>query len=196
MQLLAKDLLTLDDKANDWPANWEAERPLLAADGLRAGGRLRLRVRGESMLPSLWPGDEVEIASCPVEDIRKGEVVLAMRDGRFFLHRFVGRLPGGFLLRGDSMPAADSEFPVEALLGRLSQPIPLHWWSLAMGRILSRCGPALRLALKLHARSRGREMPQAASAAGAGLSPARERVRPRHTISTAQPAPELPHARA
>lgn len=201
MQLLAKDLLTLDDKPNYWPAKREVERSLLAAEGLRASGRLRLCVRGESMLPSLWPGDEVEIASCPVEHVSKGEIVLALRDGRFFLHRFAGRLPGGFLLRGDSMPAADPEFPVEALLGRLSQPIPLHWWSRAAGRLFCFCGPARRLALKLHATRRSGELsldaPVVANA-GVDLAPARERGRPRYailspTISSAQPISETPN---
>ena len=49
-----------------------AEGSALVADVLRAGDRfvdgaprfVRLKVYGESMLPSLWPGDVVEIASC------------------------------------------------------------------------------------------------------------------------------------
>ena len=202
MQLLAKDLLTLDDKPNDWPANWEVERSLLAAEGLRARGRLRLRVRGESMLPTLWPGDEVEILSCPLADVRKGEVVLALRDGRFFLHRFLGRLPGGFLLRGDSMPGPDPEFPGEMLLGRLSRPIPLHWWSRAVGGLFCICGPARRLALKLYA-MRGQQVPlDAALVANAGidLASAREQECPRHTIffrtiSSSQAVSETPNGR-
>ena len=80
------------------------------------------------MLPALWPGDVVEIASCSLEDLRLGEIVLAQREGRLFLHRLVGRFtdPGtlnGFLLRGDSMPGLDPQFPIEALLGRLVQKV-------------------------------------------------------------------------
>src|SRR5271154_5004566 len=127
MQLIAKDLLTVDlDGTPDVSSPGRvAERALLAADlaaeSLRASGRLRLRVRGESMLPTLWPGDVVEIGSCSPNDTRPGEIVLALREGHFFLHRFLGRSSeSGFRLRGDSMPAADPEFSNEALLGRLA----------------------------------------------------------------------------
>src|SRR5277367_622282 len=101
-------------------SSWSAERSALAADALRQSGRLRLRVRGESMLPTLWPGDVVEIASCSIEEVRSPEIVLAARDGRFFLHRLIAPCtPDGFRLRGDSMPACDPQYPPEALLGRL-----------------------------------------------------------------------------
>ena len=139
------------------------KRTALAAEVLRASGRLRLRVRGESMLPALWPHDVVEIVSCSLDDMRTGEIALALRQGRFYLHRFVGRCPsGGFWLRGDSMPKADSRFPAEALLGRLAgrdgeqfagdrSPFPLHPWPWMLGRLMCYFGPARRLALKLHA---------------------------------------------
>src|SRR5271154_1026013 len=131
MQFIAKDLVTLElDGTHGDSTITSAGRALLAADlavaadlaaeSLRASGRLRLRVRGESMLPTLWPGDVVEIASCSADEVRAGEIVLALRGGRFFLHRFVGRsVKGGLLLQGDSMPHADPEFSDGAMIGRL-----------------------------------------------------------------------------
>jgi hypothetical protein len=116
------------------------------------------------MLPILWPQDVVEIASCSLEDVRPGEIVLALREGRFYLHRFVARRhPAGFLLQGDSLPVSDPPFPDQALLGRLTgrlgtkfasacPPLPLRPWSWAIGRLICHFGPARRLALKLHAR--------------------------------------------
>ena len=171
-------------------SRWSAEGSALVADALQRSGRLRqsvrLRVHGESMLPALWPGDVVEIASCSPEDVRPGEIVLALRDGRLFLHRFVGRFvghfndpckPNGFLLRGDSMPGPDPQFPTEALLGRLVQKVDearavspaalrrgfrAKWlgvkWSRALGTLLCHCGVARRLALKLHSRRKAREL--------------------------------------
>jgi hypothetical protein len=110
----------LEDTTSAARLSWITESSVLAADGLRQGGYLRLRVYGESMLPALWPGDEVEIESCSLENLRPGEIVLAMRDNRFFMHRLVATsASSGFLLCGDSMPAPDPSFPAEALLGHL-----------------------------------------------------------------------------
>ena len=147
-----------------------AERSALVADALRLSGRLRLQVHGESMLPVLWPGDVVEIASCSLEDVRPGEIVLARRVGRLFLHRLVSCKPDGFLLRGDSMPGSDPRFPADALLGRLVSKADerrgvsrfgVQWfgrkwfggkWSRALGTVLCHWDVARRLALKLHGR--------------------------------------------
>jgi hypothetical protein len=171
----AKQSLILENTASAARSSWSSERSALVADALRRSGRLRLQVHGESMLPALWPDDVVEIASCSLEDVRPGEIVLALRDGRLFLHRLVlhsfvtpGK-PNGFVLRGDSMPASDPQFPPEALLGRLVSSADkgrgaststlrlgfgAKWfgarWSRAVGILLCHCGVARRLALRLH----------------------------------------------
>jgi hypothetical protein len=125
----------------------------------------------------------VEIASCSIEDVRPGEIVLARRDGRLFLHRLVSTCkPDGFLLRGDSMPGSDPHFPVEALLGRLVSKADERrgvsgfrvQWSRALGTVLCHCGVARRLALKLHScrQASAREFrnpEQATELASAGL---------------------------
>jgi hypothetical protein len=186
MSVLAKNFLTLENTTSAPRSSESLDRSALVADALRQSGglavRVRLRVYGESMLPALWPGDVVEIASCSLEDVRPGEIVLARREGRLFLHRFVARCtPDGFLLRGDSMPGSDPVFPAEALLGRLvrstdeeqgfsagarrpsfnvkwsSVKWPSVKWlgarcSRTLGMLLCHCGVARRLALKLHRR--------------------------------------------
>ncbi len=158
-------------------ASWNAERSSLVADALRGIGReglaqsrnIRMRVFGESMLPALWPGDIVEIAPCAAQYARKGEIVLATRDGRFFLHRL--KTPcetDSFVLRGDSMPSVDPLFPSEALLGRLVCRTESSWgtsysafalhpgWSArvsrALGFLLCHIGLARRIALRIHGR--------------------------------------------
>jgi hypothetical protein len=168
-----------------------AERSALVADALRLSGRLRLQVHGESMLPALWPGAVVEIASCSLEDVRPGEIVLARRDGRLFLHRLVSTWkPQGFLLRGDSMPGSDPQFPAEALLGRLVgkaderrgvSGFDMKWfgvkwsgvkWSRALGMVLCHCSVARRLALTLHSRRKASQRefrsPEQATELGSG----------------------------
>jgi len=166
-------------------SSWSAERSALVADVLLRSGRLRqsvrLRVHGESMLPALWPDDVVEIASCSPEDAQPGEIVLALRDGRLFLHRLLAPCePSGFLLRGDSMPGPDPQFPPGAMLGRLVRrvgeergiaAITQRWFAVecsrALGALFCHCGLARRLALKLHSRrtasARAWRFPEAAA---------------------------------
>lgn len=145
------------------------ERCVLAAEALRQSGRLRMRVHGESMLPALWPGAEVEIASCSLRDVRPVEIVLAFRDGQFYLHRLVtASAAGGFILRGDSRPTSDPLFPSDTLLGRLvrvanqegrflafaTRPGFGAKVSRAIGLLLCYFGIARRLVLRLHSRNR------------------------------------------
>jgi len=171
MSVLDQNLLTLENSsARD--SSWSAVRSALVADVLRRSGlsfgsvleglrpSVCLRVYGESMLPTLWPGDVVEITSCSLADVRPGEIVLALKDGRLFLHRLVASAPDGFVLRGDSMPGPDPWFPSGALLGRLIHAAggrrSFSWsrsmLSRALGTVFCHCGPARRLALQLHRR--------------------------------------------
>jgi hypothetical protein len=165
MSVLEKNLLTLQSTASAARSNWSAQRSALLADALRCSDRpsqnarqsVRLRVYGESMLPTLWPGDVVEIAPCSIDEARPGEIVLALRDGRLFLHRLVSHCgPDGFLLCGDSTPGPDPLFPPEAMLGRLVRPsgegrgFIAPALSRSVGRLLCHSGVARRLALKLH----------------------------------------------
>ncbi len=150
--------------------SWSTQREALAVEALRRTGRLRLRVRGESMLPALWPGDVAEIAACSLRDVRHGEIVLAFREGRFFLHRFLARREhDGFLTRGDSMPSPDPVFPADALLGkligvvRMGQTVsaPLRPWSRVVGMLLCYCSFARRAALRFHSSRNSRRLPVA-----------------------------------
>src|SRR3981081_2264023 len=107
-------------------ANWSAVRSSLVDDVLRRSARsrgrqlVRAEIHGESMLPTFWPGDVIEIESCPLEDVQPGEIVLAQRDNRLVIHRLVARCTQNhFLLRGDSVASPDPPLPSDALLGRL-----------------------------------------------------------------------------
>jgi hypothetical protein len=140
-------------------ASLSPQREALAVEALRCTGRLRLQVRGESMLPALWPGDVAEIAACSLNDVHQGEIVLAFRGDRFFLHRFLAhREPNGFRTRGDSMPGPDPVFQSDALLGKLIHVVrqgqtvstPTQPWSRVVGMIFCYCSLARRAALRFH----------------------------------------------
>jgi hypothetical protein len=176
MSVLAKNLLTLDQSTSPAHSIRSAERSTLVADVLRnqaASGqimRMRMKVRGESMLPVLWPGQVVEIENCSMskdgdgngngDTFQPGDIVLALRNGRLFLHRLLVRKADGFQLRGDSMPGPDPIFPHDALIGRLVADSGttrtsrkfVRTSSRIFGLILCYCGPARRLALALHRR--------------------------------------------
>lgn len=142
-------------------ANLSPERIALARKILSDNRHLRLRVWGASMLPTLWPGDVVEIANCSAQDVSRGEMVLACRDDRFYLHR-VMTTPGEntFVLRGDALRNPDPPFPATALAGRVvhversgrSLPVAVRigLTSRALGLLFCEWGLARRVALKCY----------------------------------------------
>ena len=92
----------------------------MAGEVLRSSGRLRLGVTGWSMLPSIWPGDTLELESAQADEVREGDIVLFGRDKRLFAHRVVKTDRNAFVTRGDAMRCPD--LPVDAgdLLGRVT----------------------------------------------------------------------------
>ncbi len=139
---------------------YSAERLSLAVESLLRSGRLRLQVRGASMLPSLWPDDVVEIAACSYEDVKPAEVILAFRDGRFYLHRFQRHSWRGFVARGDALPRPDQRYEFNDLLGRVTSVVrngrvishKVHFWTRSLGLLYCYSSMARRLALRWHAR--------------------------------------------
>jgi len=140
----------------------EQSRCSLAAEVLLRRGILTLKAFGTSMLPTLWPGDVVAIQSCDFNEAAAGDIVLCMRDGRFYLHRLTKKTsPGNNLLltRGDSMPAPDPPVIASEVLGKVTEirrghrviaptrrPSPAMW---ALGRLLGHSNFCLRVALRL-----------------------------------------------
>jgi len=92
----------------------------LAIDGLQLSGSLRLKVTGNSMLPSLWPGDLLTVQAQLLATIRPGDIVLYSRNSRFFVHRVQRILSSEFLsTRGDCMLSADPPVSAGAVLGKV-----------------------------------------------------------------------------
>jgi signal peptidase I len=108
--------LSLEDRENPKLA--------LAAEMLRCHGAVQLKAWGTSMLPSLWPGDLVTIQSAAYDEVVSGDIVLVMRDNRFFVHRLVERRRVqdclSWITRGDAMPHNDPPVGASDLLGRVA----------------------------------------------------------------------------
>ncbi|HEV7218796.1 MAG TPA: signal peptidase I, partial [Terriglobales bacterium] len=103
---------------------YEIHKITLGEEILRSGGSIRLRVLGTSMLPSVWPGDIVNIEGQTVDAIICGDIVLYKARDSFFVHRLIERSETEnriqWITRGDSMPQADPAVPESHLLGRVS----------------------------------------------------------------------------
>jgi hypothetical protein len=123
----------------------EIERELFL-EVLRAFGEAKLAVTGTSMLPSVWPGDILEVRRASATEILAGEIALFERGGRLFAHRVVSRVvekvprvntavgePGVdgedtgatgsrvlLVTRGDRLREADPPVEPEQVLGRVT----------------------------------------------------------------------------
>ena len=90
----------------------------LAAEVLEQNGTVRVRVSGQSMLPTLWPGDVLTIQTRQLAEVQPGDLVLYERRGKFFVHRFALRpRENSFVTRGDCMAQSDPPIPREQFLG-------------------------------------------------------------------------------
>jgi signal peptidase I len=97
----------------------------LAAEALRSWGVVKLRATGASMLPTLWPGDLLTVRAVGPEQVEPGEVVLYMRQERFFIHRIVSkdltREDAPLVTRGDCMSENDPAIERSELLGKVTE---------------------------------------------------------------------------
>ena len=93
----------------------------LAGEVLRTSGRLRLKVTGWSMLPTVRPGDALTIDQATIDCISSGDIVLFRRDGRLFVHRVIQKSDNaGLITQGDGMPHSDPPVSSGEVLGKVS----------------------------------------------------------------------------
>ena len=112
-----------------------AHRELLA-EVARKFGEIRFKATGDSMLPSVWPGDLLTVRRQSFSEFMNGEIVLYEREagentltrpygpaspgGRGFVaHRVVGRRGRQLITRGDSLRQNDAPVHEEQVLGRV-----------------------------------------------------------------------------
>lgn len=90
----------------------------LATDVTRAGGALRVRARGGSMMPTIPRGAVVRIGALPATGVTRGDVVLALtRDGEPVLHRAVAVRRDSVVTRGDAAIHEDPAIPLTRIIG-------------------------------------------------------------------------------
>ena len=104
----------------------ESAKGELLAETIRLHGRGRLRVQGTSMLPSLWPGDLIEVARRSPAEIEAGAIILYARDQRLFAHRVLKK------------EAREDDYLLVARGDRLSRPDPPVWSEELLARGLTK----------------------------------------------------------
>jgi signal peptidase I len=102
-------------------ATVEEHKIELAAEVLRSGGTIRIRAFGTSMLPTIWPGDILQIESKPWHEFEAGDVVLVKREKNILIHRLVSNDGLQWTTRGDAMPQDDPPVASADVLGRVAQ---------------------------------------------------------------------------
>ena len=107
----------------------------LAAEVLRRFGEVRFVARGSSMIPSIFLGDLLIVRAQPIADSCRGQIVLCLREGRFWAHRLMRKWRQGssfvFATRGDALLQEDPIVDESQVLGcvtsivRYGQPMDL-----------------------------------------------------------------------
>jgi len=97
----------------------QAHRSRLAlfGDVLHRFGQAKIRVTGSSMLPAVWPGDELVVRRRSVSEARTGEIAVFTREDRLFAHRVIAHDGGRLVTRGDAVPSPDPPVSDGELLG-------------------------------------------------------------------------------
>jgi signal peptidase I len=94
-------------------ATWISIRHELAGELLSSAGRVRSVARGASMLPTIFPGDTLEIRSGRFDDVRVGDVVLTRNGDHLCTHRVVREeVQAGrrvLITAGDALPFEDPQ---------------------------------------------------------------------------------------
>jgi len=143
----------------------------LVEEVVRSFGKVRLRVLGTSMAPSVLPGDLISIERAELDEISLGEIVLFFRDERLFVHRVVSRdvtcERPGLITRGDRLAYNDPPASAAELLGRVTsiergrrrfEPgRGVTGWNRFIARVLRTSDLATRAYLHLLARVRAAE---------------------------------------
>ena len=85
-------------------------------DVLLAGGRIWVRGRGPSMMPTIRPGERVLLEPLS-RALRKGDIVAVRADRCILVHRVVECRTGTIRTRGDASPGVDAPSSRSSILG-------------------------------------------------------------------------------
>jgi len=94
--------------------------PALVMDVLARFGHVRIRARGTSMLPTIQPGDVLDVQRCSSEELQPGDVALVLGAAGLRAHRVVARRGCDVVVtRGDAHWRCDAADAAMDVLGRV-----------------------------------------------------------------------------
>jgi hypothetical protein len=85
----------------------------------RSCGEVRLKVNGFSMLPVVWPGDEITVRRSEYEELRRGQIVLYRHNDGLTAHRIERIEHDHLITRGDSLLSSDPPVRPGEVVGRV-----------------------------------------------------------------------------
>lgn len=91
----------------------------LLGDLLRDGYAARFAVEGNSMRPTICPGDRLHVVAVPPETVRSGDVVVLRVEHGLLVHRIVRVDVSGITTRGDNERYAYPTVPASAVVGKV-----------------------------------------------------------------------------
>jgi signal peptidase I len=89
----------------------------LVAQAIARHGVTSLTVRGNSMLPTLFDGEQVRLEACDFDLVIPGQIVAVKTNNGIVVHRVRYRTALGLLLAGDNNIMLDASIPRESFLG-------------------------------------------------------------------------------
>jgi signal peptidase I len=109
-------------KEDEFWLNWCKEELIL-------GRTVRVVASGYSMIPTIWPGETVEISPISIEDVIVGDIIAFQRIHHIVVHRVIRKqsTESYFLLKsqGDSNLKEDEAITKDIFLGKVSVPFKI-----------------------------------------------------------------------
>lgn len=80
----------------------------------------RIQVKGGSMFPFIRSGDWIEVFPLKeLSSIKKGDIILFVKEGCFYVHRLIKKKGGFFITKGDFSSYEDGKIPGKDILARV-----------------------------------------------------------------------------
>lgn len=87
---------------------------------IRLNGKFVGPTMGVSMLPMLKEGRDTIVVSAKTKRLKRLDVALYKRDGKYILHRVLQPIDSGYIIRGDNC-YEDENIPEDAVFGVLTE---------------------------------------------------------------------------